>query len=256
MGAHITIVNDTQNEWECKIASDSHAYKIANYIISAISSICGASAIVLGYLPYFLGTKTLYGELVESASAFGMSATQFNDLIRVTEMTGFLAVATASPTAFSLMVAKTLENEFRKRNYTNIPSGHSYQSVKMAPLLWRQAMCVRTYDLNETAVRTESLYMRPIFSGGFHNRNRNYSISYWIKKRGVKRQEIVAVLPQEALTLSNTSAASLHESATVSPGFLVTSPQLKDAVVYVNPQPISNLSETDGIQNPNIRQTP
>ncbi|CCI45747.1 unnamed protein product [Albugo candida] len=174
-----------------------------------------------------------------------MTAIEFNDFIRVTEMTGFLAVATASPTAFSLMVAKTLENEFRKRNYTTIPSGTSHQSGKLAPLLWRQAMCVRTYDLNETAVRTESLYMRPIFSGGLYNRNRKHTLSYWIKTRGVKHQDVVAVLPQETHNRSNTSAESLQESLIISPGVLVTSPQLKDAVVYVTPQPTGNHSESD-----------
>nr|CCA23307.1 conserved hypothetical protein [Albugo laibachii Nc14]CCA24357.1 conserved hypothetical protein [Albugo laibachii Nc14] len=191
MGAYMTIHNDTPNTWRCMLSPDQKALKIGFLVAAGIASFSTATGIWGAYLPTLLGLRQAAGtELV-----FGSVTVQtFKRIASSVESYGFLTASAGSVTAFTTNLIRLIQEEYTKHDYVEIPVNGSHRWGKMPALAWRQATCVRSYKVNDSAIRTETLYMRPIFSGSFFTQqhNLNHSITHWLEKRRLEITDIVA----------------------------------------------------------------
>ncbi|RLN62574.1 hypothetical protein BBJ29_004414 [Phytophthora kernoviae] len=58
--------------------------------------------------------------------------------------------------------------------------------------------CVRTTIMDETTIKTETLYMRPIFSGATDNSNIDHEIQFWVDKFGLETTDITGTTDQQS----------------------------------------------------------
>lgn len=191
MGAYLTIQNDTPNTWRCMLSTDQKALKIGFMVAAGIASFSTATGIWGAYLPTLLGLRQAAGtELVFG----GVTVQTFKRIASSVESYGFLLASAGSVTAFTTNLIRLLQEEYIKHDYVEIPVNGSHRWGKMPQLAWRQAACVRSFRLNNSAIRSETLYMRPIFSGSFFTQQRNlvHSIAHWLNKRNPEITDIVA----------------------------------------------------------------
>ncbi|GMF66649.1 unnamed protein product [Phytophthora fragariaefolia] len=67
----------------------------------------------------------------------------------------------------------------------------------MSLSLWQQGTCVRTTIVDESTVTTDTLYMRPIFSGATDNSNIDHEIQFWIDKFGLETETVTGTTDQQ-----------------------------------------------------------
>ncbi|KAI9996572.1 hypothetical protein PInf_014304 [Phytophthora infestans] len=139
MGSYLSIVNNTDDPWTCKIGPDEAALEIAGVAISVVGTLASA-----------LGT----GGVAPVASALAANGV--------------------------------------------IAPGEKHQWGKMSLSLWQQGTCVRTTIVDEKTVITDTLYMRPIFSGATDNSNLDHEIQFWIDKFGLETETVSGTPDQQS----------------------------------------------------------
>ncbi|ETL41007.1 hypothetical protein L916_07930 [Phytophthora nicotianae] len=68
----------------------------------------------------------------------------------------------------------------------------------MSLSLWQQGTCVRTTIVDEKTVTTDTVYMRPIFSGATDNSNLDHEIQFWIDKFGLESETVSGTTDQQS----------------------------------------------------------
>ncbi|TMW60220.1 hypothetical protein Poli38472_000262 [Pythium oligandrum] len=187
MGSYLSIVNNTQDRWQCKIGPDEAALKIAGIIIGVV----GTLATVIGTAG---GAAPLAASLAANGvvSVLGVSTSALASITAGATAVSSYASVIGGVSGFSMSVAKGITDQLNKDSYTAIEPGKSNRWGKMSLSLWQQGTCVKTVNVDEKTVRTETLYMRPIFSGGTDNSNNDHQIQFWVDKWGTEKQEIVS----------------------------------------------------------------
>lgn len=191
MGAYISVVNDTPDPWKCKVSSDDVSIKIGVIIAAAVSLMGAIISVFAKTWPFILSEKVVVA---------GMNQPKLLVLGKLTEIGGNTLSVLGTGSSLGMLVVRTLEEEYASQGYVSLTPGSHHAWGKMPPLLWRQATCVRTFELNGTVVRTETVHMRPIFSRRPGRWSKNESIGYWTEKKGTKTQDVVIVVadhPQE-----------------------------------------------------------
>ncbi|POM72552.1 LOW QUALITY PROTEIN: hypothetical protein PHPALM_10711, partial [Phytophthora palmivora] len=177
MGSYLSIVNNTDDPWTCKIGPDEAALKIAGIVVSVISA-----AVTV------IGTAGAAAPVVSALAAngivsvFGVSTSA---LATGTAIAGAVSTAvsvTGTVTQFGVTTANGINDNLVTQGYVNI----EHKWGKMSLSLWQQGTCVRTTIKDEKTVTTDTLYMRPIFSGATDNSNNDHEIQFWIDKFGLE----------------------------------------------------------------------
>ncbi|OWY98899.1 hypothetical protein PHMEG_00030210 [Phytophthora megakarya] len=193
MGSYLSIVNNTEDPWTCKIGPDEAALEIAGIVVSVI----GAIVTVIG---------------TAGAAAPVASALAANGIVSVFGVsTSALATATAAAGAvttavgrigdvsdFGMNVANGINDNLVNNGYVNINPGEEHKWGKMSLSLWQQGTCVRTTIKDAKTVTTDTLYMRPIFSGATDNSNIGHEIQFWIDKFGLETTSVVGTTDQQS----------------------------------------------------------
>ncbi|KAG2522788.1 hypothetical protein BBO99_00004777 [Phytophthora kernoviae] len=99
---------------------------------------------------------------------------------------------------FGNSVAEGVNSNLISDGYVNIAPGESHKWGKMSLSLWQQGTCVRTTIVDETTVTTDTLYMRPIFSGATANSNIDHEIQFWIDKFGLETSSVQGTTDQQS----------------------------------------------------------
>ncbi|TMW60131.1 hypothetical protein Poli38472_000173 [Pythium oligandrum] len=195
MGSYLSIVNDTGDRWQCKIGPDEAALKIAGIIIGIV----GTLATVIGTAG---GAAPLAASLAANGvvSVLGVSTGALATITAGAASVSSVAGVIGGVSGFSMSVAKGIATQLDKDKYHAIEAGKSYRWGKMSLSLWQQGTCVKTVNVDEKTVRTETLYMRPIFSGATDKSNNDHKIQWWLNKWGTEKQEIVAQDKKRYLT--------------------------------------------------------
>jgi hypothetical protein len=185
MGSYLSIENNTQDTWTCKIGPDEAALKIAGIIISVI----GAAATVIGTAG---AAAPIASALVANGvvSVFGVSTSALATAAAAAGTVSTIATVTGSVSGFGIAVAQGVSDNLIKEGYVTIAAGEKHQWGKMSLSLWQQGTCVKTTIVDETTVTTDTLYMRPIFSGATDNSNIDHQIQFWIDKWGTESQQV------------------------------------------------------------------
>ncbi|CCI44423.1 hypothetical protein ABG067_003535 [Albugo candida] len=179
MGASITIMNDTGKDWRCLLSPDHKALGIASVvslIISIVSTIVYTGAIIYPWIEAMsaAGRAKWIGVSVGTWRGFTTAMLPFANTAA-----GIGAVST-----FSVCVARAINELLDTRGYVIIPAGGYHRFDPMGPWLWQQGTCVNVSATNATNVHTETICMRPIFSGSIFHHERRYGIQSWIDKKG------------------------------------------------------------------------
>ncbi|KAJ0401190.1 hypothetical protein P43SY_007609 [Pythium insidiosum] len=187
MGSYLSIVNNTPDVWMCKVGPDEAALKIAGIIVAVIGSVAAviASAGAAAPIAAFLTANGV-------VSLFGISTSALLAVTSAAASVSTVATAIGSTSGFGMVVARSLANHLGDKGYWPIPAGEKATWGKMTLSLWQQSVCTKTIIADPKTVRTETVYMRPIFSGSTADSNRDHNIQWWVNKNGVEAESIVA----------------------------------------------------------------
>ncbi|KAJ0400369.1 hypothetical protein P43SY_000309 [Pythium insidiosum] len=188
MGSYLSIVNDTPYTWECRLGVDEAALKIAGYIIAAVAAV--ATTLATAGIAGAIAVSVTTGGVV---SVIGVSTAAVATAAHAASIAGVYIGAIGAVSTFGLEVAKGMSQTLEAKRFKRIQPGSAHRFGKMTLSLWQQGTCVRTEIVNQRVARTHVLYMRPIFSGAKERSNANYSITYWVNKRGTETKLIKAV---------------------------------------------------------------
>ena len=164
MGSYLSIENNTQDEWMCRIGPDEAAANIAKIATTFVAAAgfmiatAGAGGATVGLAPLVIS-----GAAIESTS--------------------------------SLLITQGMTEELKKEGYETIAVGQKHQWGKMTLSLWQQGTCIRTERTGDKTATVHTLYMRPIFSGATDNSELTHQIQWWIDKWGTEKQNIVIESP-------------------------------------------------------------
>nr|CCA19539.1 conserved hypothetical protein [Albugo laibachii Nc14] len=179
MGASITIINDTRKDWRCLLSPDHQALGIATTI-----------SMIVSFVTTFIYTGAIFHPWFEAMSAagtarwMGVSVGMWRGFATAMVPYANTAAAVAVISTFSVSVARAINAVLDTRGYVIIAAGGYHRFDPMGPWLWQQGTCVNVSATNVTNVHTETLYMRPIFSGSLFHHDRRYRIQSWIDKKG------------------------------------------------------------------------
>ncbi|ETI47626.1 hypothetical protein L917_07831 [Phytophthora nicotianae] len=193
MGSYLSIVNNTDDPWTCKLGPDEAALQIAGIAISVVGTLAtvigtaGAAAPVASALAAN-GVVSVFGV---STSALVAGATAAASVTSAVAITG-------SVSGFGIAVAQGINDHLITDGYVNIAPGEEHKWGKMSLSLWQQGTCVRTTIVDEKTVTTDTLYMRPIFSGATDNSNIGHEIQFWIDKFGLETSTVTATSEQQS----------------------------------------------------------
>jgi hypothetical protein len=193
MGSYLSIVNNTEDPWTCKIGPDEAALKIAGIVISVV----GAVATVIGTAG---AAAPIASALVANGvvSVFGVSTSALvTAAAAAAGAVGTVASVTGAASGFGIAVAQGINDNLVNNGYVNIAPGEKHRWGKMSLSLWQQGTCVRTTIIDESTVKTDTLYMRPIFSGATDKSNINHEIQYWINKFGLETSTVTGTTDQQ-----------------------------------------------------------
>ncbi|KAG7384164.1 hypothetical protein PHYBOEH_009638 [Phytophthora boehmeriae] len=185
MGSYLSIKNNTEDTWTCKIGPDEAALKIAGIVITVIS----AAATVIGTL----GAAAPVASALSAngvVQVFGVSTRALSAVAKTADSIASAVKITGKVSDFGNSVAKGVNDNLISEGYVNIAPGESHKWGKMSLSLWQQGTCVRTTIVDETTVTTDTVYMRPIFSGATDNSNIDHEIQYWINKFGLETSTV------------------------------------------------------------------
>ncbi|KAJ0403659.1 hypothetical protein ATCC90586_005595 [Pythium insidiosum] len=197
MGAYLSVVNDTPDTWQCKVGPDEQALKIFTVVITAILAAIGAAASnsAGSSLGATTGTAGALAAALTSSGMIQVMGVGFDQLKKVTNASEPIdkAVSIIGPVSkFALSMANGITNELQKKSYVTIEAGKKHRFGPMTLSLWQQSACMRSIVVDTKTVQTETVYMRPIFSGSTANSNRDHSIQWWINKDGTERSTVEA----------------------------------------------------------------
>ncbi|RLN62566.1 hypothetical protein BBJ29_004417 [Phytophthora kernoviae] len=193
MGSYLSIANNTSDPWTCKIGPDEAALKIAGIVISVIGTVAtvigtaGAAAPVASALAAN-GVVSVFGVSTSALATAAAAAGSISSAV----------TATGAVSGFGIAVAQGVNDNLIQEGYVNIAPGEKHQWGKMSLSLWQQGTCVRTTIVDETTVKTDTLYMRPIFSGATDNSNIDHEIQFWIDKFGLETNEVQGTADQQS----------------------------------------------------------
>ncbi|KAL4140329.1 hypothetical protein PRNP1_014614 [Phytophthora ramorum] len=193
MGSYLSIVNNTEDPWTCKIGPDEAALKIAGIVISVVA----AAATVIGTA----GAAAPVASALAAngiVSVFGISTSALATAAAAAAGTvGSVASVTGAVSSFGIAVAQGINDNLIDEGYVSIAAGSEHQWGKMSLSLWQQGTCVRTTIVDETTVTTDTLYMRPIFSGATDKSNIGHEIQFWIDKFGLETSTVTGTTDQQ-----------------------------------------------------------
>ncbi|KAI9996569.1 hypothetical protein PInf_014301 [Phytophthora infestans] len=189
MGSYLSIVNNTDDPWTCKIGPDEAALEIAGVAISVVGTLASALG-TSGVAPVAsaLAANGVVKVFGVSAKALASSAEAISEAIS----------AAGSVSEFGLSVAQGINDHLVTDGYVSIAPGEKHQWGKMSLSLWQQGTCVRTTIVDEKTVITDTLYMRPIFSGATDNSNLDHEIQFWIDKFGLETETVSGTPDQQS----------------------------------------------------------
>jgi hypothetical protein len=172
MGSTISILNDTENNWLCRIGPDEKALRVTAIVSSAFLAV-GATILTAGAL--------------SAASTVGFSAPAV--------LLGQNVFFYGGLTRGLLEIGNKVNRNLQKKGYHEILSGSTYESGKLSLSLLQQATCVSQEVLSPTVLKTKTLYMRPIVSGATHKSTKTYSIKEYLDGKGKLEETIFKLEP-------------------------------------------------------------
>lgn len=190
MGSYLTIVNDTPDNWECKVGPDKKALKIGTWIAGAIGAIALTVATLGMAAPWIAGASSIVGASTSAISVLGVPTAALAMVANtVAGATAITAGVIGGSSMFSIAVANGLSKDLHKKGYDSIMANQSKRYGKMTLSLWQQCECKKV-TVTPTTIDVYTLLMRPIFSGPTKNSNRDHSIQWWIQKDGTQKDTI------------------------------------------------------------------
>lgn len=179
----ILLINDSNNDWRCTVTKDVLSLKITYLILAGIAAFAGMTGTLATATPYFLGIRE--AELTAN-TAFQYTVASVKTFAKTVEIRAFMTSATLSLPSLYLMITKSIEEQLSHENLVMIQrnQSHAFPSRIFA---WRQATCFQYYEVNVYKVRTETLYMRPLFVGALSRPH--YKISDFLRKNQAQIKE-------------------------------------------------------------------
>ncbi|KAG7376976.1 hypothetical protein PHYPSEUDO_012354 [Phytophthora pseudosyringae] len=166
MGSYLSIVNNTEGHWTCKIGPDEAALKIAGIIISVIGRL-----------------RRLHERPRNSGSCGGHR--QLRGLGHRRRV---------------WIRHRRRERRERQPGQGRVPD---HRAGREAPVGQDKSVALAAghvrphHHCGREDVTTDTLYMRPIFSGATDNSNNDHEVQFWIDKFGLETETVTASPEQQ-----------------------------------------------------------
>lgn len=198
MGSSLSIVNNTEFEFVCKVGPDESAGAIAGYIFTGIAAVASIIVTAGAAAPVYTSAAAA------SVAANSVVIPSITTAIAITQAAASATViANVAQTAAGLLgtiVAYTI-NDAITNGYRKIDPGQKETWDGFTLSLWQQGHCRRTRTFPaEMKYITDEIYMRPIFSGATDKSNLDHNIQFWINKWGFEPPMETAIPPPHGMT--------------------------------------------------------
>jgi hypothetical protein len=185
MGSYLTLVNDTNDAWQCKVGLDLALLGFISFMLPAIVGIALLIGVAGVTVPLLVALHP-----IGLITITGVSASM---LVRRNPPAALPSINNPPPTSvFALAVKASLDAAFTKKGYVYLSSKQHHRWGKMSLSLWQQGRCAHIQIVDIHTVHVEMLSMRPIFSGATANANQDYYLQSWLDKKATTTHRIVA----------------------------------------------------------------
>jgi hypothetical protein len=195
MGSTISILNDTESTWFCRVGPDEKALEISGIVASVVTAIGGT-----------ILTGGIAGLVLAPASASASGVTAAGTIV----LTGGGLLVNGAASASIATIGNNINRNLIEKGYHEILSGATYETGKLSLSLWQQATCVGQEVLSPTVLNTKTLYMRPIFSGATHKSTNTYSIKEYLEGKGKVKEKVIKLEPNGTSPSPTTAYQVFH----------------------------------------------
>jgi hypothetical protein len=200
MGSTISIHNDTEYTWVCRVGPDEKALKITGIVATAILAI--GATVVTG------GAVAAVGSAPMAYSASGLSAGIMASSYFSVYTAGLGVLATGGSTKAITAIGQKINQNLIEKGYHEVLSGATYETGKLSLSLWQQATCASNEILEPTVMKGRTLYMRPIFSGATRGSTNTYSIKEYLDGKGEVVEKIFKLESGPPNSTNNAAAST------------------------------------------------
>jgi hypothetical protein len=177
MGSTISILNDTEYTWLCRVGPDEKTLRITGTVTTVMIAI--GAAIATAGVAAAISTVSTAGFSTSVIASYSASTT------------GAGLVVTGGAYRGIIEIGNKVNRNLKKKGYHEILSGSTYETGKLSLSLLQQATCVSQEVLSPTVLKTKTLYMRRIFSGATHKSTKTYSIKEYLDGKGKLEESTV-----------------------------------------------------------------
>jgi hypothetical protein len=170
MGSYISIENNTQKPWVCKMQLNQDMITAFGLIATALgTALLIFTASTAGIVLAFSGAMLVVGIPAALAGALG-----------------------ADSPAFIEGVSTAITDDLVSKGFQSIAPSEKHRWGKMTLSLIQQATCVTLTTVDERTVIASTVIMKPLFSGPTDNSVNYYNIQNFVTAKGVENTTIKA----------------------------------------------------------------
>lgn len=180
MGAYITIVNDTNDEWYCKVSHDKRPIEVASWIFA-----------VGGLIHAIYGVIISLGLLSAAMLGFGTTGFVVNVLTydNLRPLHGVIKHGTVVESKnpglkMTESITEALKDRMKQQNFIKLSPNDNHRFYSADLVMWRQGICLKLEPRDTTNVILHRLIARPLEAGSKAGSTREYYIDSWLKTEG------------------------------------------------------------------------
>lgn len=192
MGSTLSIVNNTNDVFFCRVGPDMAALQVFTIIATVVTAIAGI-AVTGG-----LATIPAVTALAEGGAVItGLSVPLLTAILNT-------AVVVGTSQTIQQTISKIVNDanqELLNQGFSEIQPLQKHTYGPMTLSLWQQGECKRTRQFpDQRMFITDMVFMRPIFSGATDQSNLDHEIQFWIDKFGMENEQKFILDPPEGFS--------------------------------------------------------
>nr|CCA18251.1 AlNc14C47G3792 [Albugo laibachii Nc14] len=254
MGSYLTIINNTELTYECKVGVHE------SVLAKSLFGVAVASGALAGLsITAFIGSLLIHGVatatvtsinlILVTISGGGMFGMHLTGVFGPKHQLKSMRMTTQQFDYFDASSVSKLNIELEKKKFFELKAGESHQYGKMTLGLLRQATCVRNVYLSNVSMDMEVLVVQPIWSSVVPNRNRNYDLKAAMLKTSVKHYRVNSAkfMDYENKTFSAQPIVLVNKNQNMTTTTMHATSTSMSPSETANPPPLDNSQPAVGI---------
>ncbi|CCI45917.1 hypothetical protein ABG067_004156 [Albugo candida] len=281
MGSYLTLINNTEVTYECKVGIHESALKKAllgaTFAGAGIATLSLPAIFVSAFAATFLFSSSGLAGMVTrmlfwaTIAGSGLVGLQLTGVFGPNHQLKSMRMTLQQFDYFNESIVSVLNDDLERKKFFAIKSGESHQYEKMTLGLVRQATCVRNVYISNVSIGMQVLLVKPMWTSVIPNENRNYDLKAAMVKNGISyymvnsakfmEYENKTFSAQSILSLNASQLMRINDANTPSPGSTSTptaNPPALNNLQPIIPLPVSNQEHNNSVLSgsiPNLDST-